>query len=247
MFFEQAGQPYDGPVDFTITCSGYRFRPGPLATLAPGSYTPEPVYTFLGTCAGYGCEVDHDLYLNYRVIDRCDLEGTTGGVRFAVKNYASRPIDLAACSGPTGPEGRSNCELHVAIPEDVPLPAAASAVPAPAAGTQTMSFLLAVLVTLAVELPVLWLLARFVFRLTRVSTRRLFAVGVLASVVTLPLLWFVLPRLLPAQPALVVGEGLVVVLEALCYWRLLPSRLGAAIGLAVIANVASFLVGVVVF
>jgi hypothetical protein len=120
--FEQAGQPYTGPVRFTITCYGYSYPAGPDPDLAPGSYTPKRVYTLAGACAGAGCTLDEDLYLNYRHFDSCDLQGDAGGVRFQVKNYAQRPIDLSTCGPPTGSDDRRLCELRIALPGNVALP-----------------------------------------------------------------------------------------------------------------------------
>jgi hypothetical protein len=48
----------------------------------------------MGAYAGARCTVDEDLYLNYRHLDCCDLEGDARGVRFQVKNYAQTPIDF---------------------------------------------------------------------------------------------------------------------------------------------------------
>ena len=55
LLFEQGGKPYNGPVRFVITCYGYSYPLGPDPQLAPGSYTPEAVYSLAGFCEGYGC------------------------------------------------------------------------------------------------------------------------------------------------------------------------------------------------
>jgi hypothetical protein len=46
--------------------------------------------------------------------------------------------------------------------------------------------------------------------------------------------------------AIWVGEILAVAVEALLYWRLLPARPTQALALSVLANLASFAVGIVV-
>ena len=158
--------PYTGPVRFTITCYGYSYTAGPDPELAPGSYTPEPMYSLSGACAGAGCTVDEDMYLNYRHLDSCDLAGDASGVRFLVKNYAPTPIDFSTCDSPAGSDHRSPCELRIAIPEDVALPAAPQGVAGPTGRSYTADFLIALVVTLLVELPILWVLARGVFKLT---------------------------------------------------------------------------------
>ena len=247
VIFEQAGKPYTGPVRFTITCYGYSYTAGPDPERAPGSYTPEPMYSLSGACAGAGCTVDEDLYLNYRHLDSCDLAGDASGVRFLVKNYARTPIDFSTCGSPAGSDYRSPCELRIAIPEDVALPAAPQGIAGPTGRSYAADFLIALVVTLLVELPILWVLARGVFKLTAVSTRRLLAVGALGSLLTLPVLWFVLPAFLNPRVAVVLGETLAVVVEALLFWRLLPARPPIAVALSFAANLASFAVGLLVF
>jgi len=247
VIFEQAGKPYTGPVRFTITCYGYSYTAGPDPELAPGSYTAERVYLLSGACTGYGCTVDDDMYLNYRHLDSCDLAGDASGVRFLVKNYAPTPIDFSSCGSPAGSDYRSPCELRIAIPEDVALPAAPQGIAGPTGRSYAADFLIALVVTLLVELPILWVLARGVFKLTAVSTRRLLAVGALGSLLTLPLLWFVLPAFLNPRVAVVLGETLAVVVEALLFWRLLPARPRVAVALSFAANLASFAVGLLVF
>jgi hypothetical protein len=251
-YFEQDGRPYNGPVRFTVACYGYTYPVGPEVVLEPGSYEPSRVYTISGDCPAYGCAVDHVLVLHYMHIDWCDLVGYAGEVAFQITDYAQAPVDVGACSGPTGEPPHMACPMHFAIPADVPLPPGP---PLPAATdlheggglALVRSFLAALAVTLAVELPVLWVLARFVLRLAGVSTARLLGVGVLASALTLPLLWFVLPVMLPAVPALLAGEALAVALEALLYWWLLKARSLAALFLSLAANLASYWVGLLVF
>jgi hypothetical protein len=97
-------------------------------------------------------------------------------------------------------------------------------------------------VTLLVELPILWALARGVFKLTAVTTRRLLA-GAPGSLLTLPVLWFALPAFLTPLAAVVLGETLAVMVEALLYWRLLPARSLVALALSLAANLASFAAG----
>jgi hypothetical protein len=269
VIFEQAGQPYNGPVRFTITCYGYSYPVGPDPERAPGSYTPAPVYSLSGDCAGYGCTVDEDLYLNYRHLDSCDLEGNASGVRFLVKNYARTPIDLRACGSPSNSDYRWPCELRIAIPEDVALlavpqgtagptgqiatpedvalPAISQGIAGPTGRSYVAAFLIALVVTLLVELPVLWALARGVFKLTAVSTRRLLAVGAVGSLLTLPVLWFVLPAFLNPPVAVVLGETLAVGVEALLYSRLLPARPLVALALSFATNLGSFTAGLLVF
>lgn len=241
--FEQGGQAYAGPVRFSINCYGYTYPPGRDPGLAPGSYTPETVYTLTGACAGPGCTVEENLHLNYRHIERCDLAGNAAGTLFLVENYARTPVDMSTCGAPTGADDRSLCSLRVAIPEEVKLPAGPWDVVTPAGQSYMIAFLIALAFTLLIELPVLLILARRVFGLTHISTLRILAVGALGSLLTLPVLWFALPSYFVPTTAIALGEALAVTVEALLLWRLLPARPLTAVILSLAANLASFLWG----
>lgn len=107
-------------------------------------------------------------------------------------------------------------------------------------------FLLALLLTWLIELPVLFLLARVILRLPGVSNARLLAAGLVVSLLTLPVLWFVWPLLFPAGYSIWLGEGLVWLVEALLYRWLLRIRLSEALLISLLLNGLSFLVGLVV-
>lgn len=107
-------------------------------------------------------------------------------------------------------------------------------------------FLLALLLTWLIELPVLFLLARVILRLPGVSNARLLAAGLVVSLLTLPVLWFVWPLLFPAGYSIWLGEGLVWLVEALLYRWLLRIRLSEALLISLVLNGLSFLVGLVV-
>jgi hypothetical protein len=148
---------------------------------------------------------------------------------------------------PSAPQASASPTGHStgvpAAPSDPALaPTAPQTSAGPAGRSYAADFLFALAVTLLVELSILWTLARGVFKLTA-STRRLLGVGALGSLLTLPILWFVLPAWFPPGIAIVLGEALAVVVEALLYWRLLPARLLVALVLSVSANLASFVAG----
>lgn len=107
-----------------------------------------------------------------------------------------------------------------------------------------MVFPTALAVTILVEVPVVVVLAA---ALRVAPWRRAAGAAAVASLLTLPLLWFVLvPLLEPALGwvgAVLVGEALVVAAEVAVYSRLLGCDLPAALGLSLAANAASVLVG----
>ena len=82
-------------------------------------------------------------------------------------------------------------------------------------------FLVALLLTTGIETVVLFLVARFGFKLTRQThpnTVLLFA-GCFASAGTVPYLWFVLPSLLRPYAFLVIGGELLVFLVEAVFYR----------------------------
>jgi len=82
-------------------------------------------------------------------------------------------------------------------------------------------FLLALVTTWAIEIPVLIALIRFVFRDRSLPFSRMLFAGLLCTALTLPYLWFVLPPFVDAAYYPLIGEALVVVVEAVVLNRLL--------------------------
>jgi len=90
VYFQKEGKPYTAPVDYTVNCYGYERWPQDPAK-QPGTYTPEVVFTYTASCPEYGCKIYNPYYLNYRVIDYCNLEGTAGGTVFKISNWSDSP------------------------------------------------------------------------------------------------------------------------------------------------------------
>lgn len=107
-----------------------------------------------------------------------------------------------------------------------------------------MSYLAGLGLTLAVEVPVVVLTGlRFGTRPARTA-----AVAMLASVITHPLLWFVVAPAFDAWlgwSGILVAEVLVVLVEAVVYERGLRPPVGRAVSfwLSLLANALSFLAG----
>jgi hypothetical protein len=109
-------------------------------------------------------------------------------------------------------------------------------------------FVAALLLTTSIENLTL-LTLKHNLELTNVKTKRLLLVGSIASLVTLPCLWFLLPQVSSLLPfntfayCIVVAEVLVIIVEAGIYYRALGVRRSHAILLSFSANVLSFLAG----
>lgn len=106
-------------------------------------------------------------------------------------------------------------------------------------------FLLALVTTWAIEIPVLAALVRFVFRDTSISLPRIIGIGALCTALTLPYLWFVLPPYVDAAYYVQIGEALVFLVEAVILNRLLGLEPKRAVTCSFVMNAASFLLGLV--
>ena len=104
-------------------------------------------------------------------------------------------------------------------------------------------FLLALVTTWAIEIPVLVALIRFVFRDKTLPLVRIIGVGALCTALTLPYLWFVLPPFVDAAYYVQIGEILVFVVEAVILNRLLGLESRRAVICSFTMNAASFLLG----
>jgi hypothetical protein len=109
-----------------------------------------------------------------------------------------------------------------------------------------IDFLVALLITIFVEFCVLYLLIRKQFRIskTKLPTERLILISIIASGLTLPYFWFVLPAFITQRVTyLIIGEGSIFLIEAILYHKLLEINLKIALTIALICNVASILAG----
>lgn len=104
-------------------------------------------------------------------------------------------------------------------------------------------FLLALVTTWAIELPVLFTLIRFAFRDRTIPPMRILSAGALCTALTLPYLWFVLPPYIDAAYYPLVGEVLVIVVEAFVISRILGLETRRAAICSVLMNAASFILG----
>ncbi|OPX63350.1 MULTISPECIES: hypothetical protein [unclassified Methanoregula] len=106
-------------------------------------------------------------------------------------------------------------------------------------------FLLALVTTWCIEIPILFALIRFVLRDKTQPAIRIAGVGALCTALTLPYLWFILPPYVDAAQYIVVGETLVFLTEAFILNRLLGLKPAAALACSFAMNLASFLLGLV--
>jgi hypothetical protein len=103
-------------------------------------------------------------------------------------------------------------------------------------------FLLALGATSLVEVPSVFVLAKYVFK-KKLRWWKSLIVAFLASALTLPYLWFILPRFIDARMFLVYGEAIVFLFEALFYLVFLEVRVYQALVISFIANLLSYYLG----
>ena len=106
-------------------------------------------------------------------------------------------------------------------------------------------FLLALVTTWVIEIPLLIVLIRIAFRDKDIPVLKIIAIGALCTSLTLPYLWFVLPPFVDAAYYVQIGEALVFLVEAVILNRLLGLDPKRALICSFVMNAASFLLGLV--
>ncbi len=90
VYFQNHGAPILEEVDYTVTCDGYEDYFWDEA--ASQDTEIGQVYSYTASCPNYGCKIYEGYYLNYKIIDSCDVEGTYGDESFKIENFANEPI-----------------------------------------------------------------------------------------------------------------------------------------------------------
>lgn len=105
-------------------------------------------------------------------------------------------------------------------------------------------FLYSLLLTLAVEIPIVYIFVKYLYRHNGVKNLKIILVGFLASTLTLPYLWFILPAYINDRNTfIVIGELLVILTETIIYNQLLEIKLSKSFIISLTANIFSILLG----
>lgn len=108
-------------------------------------------------------------------------------------------------------------------------------------------FLISLLITLAIEMPLVFYLLVYFFKNKEIAKSKIIFVSFLASTLTLPYLWFILPHLILDQALYyVLGEALVIFFEAIIFKQLFALKFSRAFIISLIANVASIIIGLLI-
>ena len=105
-------------------------------------------------------------------------------------------------------------------------------------------FLLSLCVTWLIEVPLLFLLIRYIVKQKDLFAARIVGTGLLASALTLPYLWFVLPPYINAAYYLLIGELLVIAVEAVIFFFFLRVKPFTAVFLSLVVNASSCGIGI---
>ena len=108
-------------------------------------------------------------------------------------------------------------------------------------------FLISLLVTLIIEIPILFLMLRFFYKNKKISVRKIIAVGIFASSLTLPYLWFVLSPYILSNYYIYFGEVFIFFVEALVYNQFLDLNFKKSLSISFVCNLVSFVIGLIIF
>jgi len=107
-------------------------------------------------------------------------------------------------------------------------------------------YFLSLLLTLAVEIPAFFLSARYLLKI-KLQAKEILYWGIFVNLFSFPYLWFVFPLFISSRNYILIGEILVLLIETAILLKTLKINFKDAIVLSVVANVASYLVGLIVF
>ena len=107
-------------------------------------------------------------------------------------------------------------------------------------------FLISLLLTLIIEIPVLLISLKYFFKDKKNSIAYIILVGFIASALTLPYLWFVFPPFIKLNYYIYIGEILVFLIESLIYYKLLGIKISRALIISFAANLVSFILGLII-
>ncbi len=105
-------------------------------------------------------------------------------------------------------------------------------------------FLFSLLLTLIVEIPIAVFLIKYFYKHKEIKISKIVSIGFVASVLTLPYFWFVLPAYISNREIYIVGgEFIIVLIEATIYNQLLKIKLSEAFVVSLITNIVSIFFG----
>ena len=109
-----------------------------------------------------------------------------------------------------------------------------------------VKFLISLFVTLVIEFSVVILILKKYFK-HKTKIKDILFISLIASSLTLPYLWFILPVFIKARCYFFIGEMLVILIESVVYNKFLKLELLKSLILSFFANLTSFIFGLILF
>lgn len=101
--------------------------------------------------------------------------------------------------------------------------------------------------TVVIETAVLWILTQYVFKKPEVKISMVIFTGIIASVATLPYLWFIFPSLFELKLSYqIVSETTAVLVETIIIFMILRYKPYKAFIISFSCNAVSFLTGLLI-
>lgn len=108
-------------------------------------------------------------------------------------------------------------------------------------------FFKSLLLTVTIETIILCLFFRLIVKLENTSIQRLINTGIIASLTTLPYLWYILPNYIDQRILyVIIGESFAVLVEAFIIGVILKVNLLKAFLCSLTCNMISFLTGLII-
>lgn len=108
-------------------------------------------------------------------------------------------------------------------------------------------FLFSLFLTLIVEVPIAVFLVKYFYKYKEIKISKIIFAGLMASTLTLPYFWFVLPAYISSRSLYIfIGEALIIFIEAIIYKQFLELKLSKAFVVSLVANVASIFLGLLI-
>lgn len=107
-------------------------------------------------------------------------------------------------------------------------------------------FLFSLLLTLIIEVPIIIFFIKYLYKYREIKFSKIVFIGFVASALTLPYFWFVLPAYILNRSAYIFsGELVIVLIEAIIYYQLLKLKLSEAFVISLVANIVSIFFGLI--
>lgn len=105
-------------------------------------------------------------------------------------------------------------------------------------------FLLSLLLTLVVEIPILFFTAKYLLKI-KIQAKEIIYWGFFINLFSLPYLWFIFPLFISFNNYILIGEILVILIESIILLKVLRINFKNAFILSLIANLTSYLAGII--